>query len=282
MEIKYYGTSAGGGIPEIFCDCRICRHAREMRGKNIRSRSQAVIDRRLSIDYPVDVFMHSAYGGLDMRSVRHILVTHSHQDHFLLKDVFSRYQGSDQPIRFYMSAQSGAELKEKIEKREAAYAAGKPRTDSCRVEVEFLSMYTPKEILDYTVTPLRARHAESIGSMIYLISSHTDRKNILWAHDTGKFHPDAIDYLKSSEVKLDFVSLDCALKRGAQITTAHMDIDWCKEMADLLRENGNVTENTTVALSHIGHLVERTHDELAQDAAELGMIVAYDGFTVNI
>lgn len=36
------------------------------------------------------------------------------------------------------------------------------------------------------------------------------------------------------------------------------------------------------ALSHIGHLVERTHDELALDAAELGMIVAYDGFTVNI
>ena len=46
MKIKYYGTSAGAGIPEIFCNCRVCNYARENKGKDIRTRSQAVIDEK--------------------------------------------------------------------------------------------------------------------------------------------------------------------------------------------------------------------------------------------
>ena len=56
MKLKYYGTGGGAGIPEIFCDCRVCRHAREVGGKDIRTRSQAVIDDKISIDFPVDTF----------------------------------------------------------------------------------------------------------------------------------------------------------------------------------------------------------------------------------
>ena len=40
MKLKYYGTGGGGGIPEIFCDCRVCRNAREVGGKEIRTRSR--------------------------------------------------------------------------------------------------------------------------------------------------------------------------------------------------------------------------------------------------
>ena len=75
--------------------------------------------------------------------------------------------------------------------------------------------------------------------------------------------------------------MDCTLKRGAQITKSHMDLDWCIETANMLRENGNANESTKFALSHIGHLVDRTHDELTAEAAEYGMIVAYDGMEIE-
>ena len=84
MKLKYYGTGAGYGVPEVFCDCRICRHAREAGGKNIRTRSQAVLDGRLALDLSVDTFHHSAFAGLDMRKIHHVLITHNHHDHFLL------------------------------------------------------------------------------------------------------------------------------------------------------------------------------------------------------
>ena len=79
MKLTYYGTGAGAGIPEIFCDCRVCRYAREKGGKEIRSRSQAVIDGVLSLDYPVDTFLHTAFYGLDMRKVKNVLITHGHR-----------------------------------------------------------------------------------------------------------------------------------------------------------------------------------------------------------
>jgi 2',3'-cyclic-nucleotide 2'-phosphodiesterase (5'-nucleotidase family) len=61
-----------------------------------------------------------------------------------------------------------------------------------------------------------------------------------------------------------------------------MDLDWCAETVERLRAEGNLDERTVVALSHIGHLVERTHDELQEEASALGMTVAYDGMVINI
>ena len=53
MKIKYYGTGDGYGIPEPFCSCRLCAYAREHGGKDIRTRSQAVID-DIMIDFSKD------------------------------------------------------------------------------------------------------------------------------------------------------------------------------------------------------------------------------------
>ncbi len=281
MKLTYYGTSAGGGIPEIFCSCRVCEYARAHRGKDIRTRSQAVIDDRLSIDYSVDTFLHSAYSGLDMRRIHHILITHAHHDHFLQDDVISRPEGVNEPVRFYASEKSGSSLKRAIDAREEAYLSGRSkRTSNFKPEMHYLDFYKPIELLDYTVTPLRANHAPNVDAMIFMISSKG--KNILWAHDTGLLLPEAVDFIKNSGVIFDFVSLDCTLERGNPITKAHMDIDRCKETVDILKENGNIDSNTVVAVSHIGHLVKRTHSELEEEAKELGMIVAYDGMTVEI
>ena len=281
MKIQYYGTSAGGGIPEIFCSCRVCESARRIGGKEIRTRSQAVIDGRLGIDYPVDTFLHSLYHGLDMRKIRHVLITHAHHDHFLPADILSRPLGMDEAVRFYSSEKSISALQKSIDAREEAFRSGKRiRTCDFRVEAHTLHFYEPIEILDYRITPLRANHAASIDAMLFVIQSKS--KNVLWAHDTGLLEKEVLEYLKKSNLRFDLVSLDCTLKRGEPITKHHMDIEQCLITVNCLRENGNLNDATKVILSHIGHLVERTHEELVAEAEELGMTVAYDGMTIEI
>ncbi len=280
MKITYYGTSAGGGIPEIFCSCRICENARKQKGKDIRTRSQATLDDKISLDYSVDTFLHTVHGGLDMRKIGHILITHAHHDHFMQDDILSRPQGVKEPITFYASALSGESLKEKIDELEDAYNSGRRiRTTDFRVKVETLTPYQPVKILDYTVTPLPANHAPNVGSLIFALQGNG--KSVLWGHDTGPLFPEVVDFLKNSGIVFDFVSLDCTLERGKRITKAHMDIDQCRETLDALIENGNATQNTLCAVSHIGHLVALTHDELTELASSMGMIVAYDGMTVE-
>lgn len=280
MKIKYHGTGGGYGVPEVFCDCRICRHAREAGGKDIRTRSQALLDGRLAIDLSVDTFHHCAFAGLDMRRVHHVIVTHNHHDHFFTNDLFTRVRNMTEPVNFYLSEASGRDVRALVEKHKAEFAAGTRDPNAwTRAEVHTLEYYKPVKILDYTVTPLRARHAKPLDAMIFVIQS--EGKSILWAHDTGKFHSEVVEWIKNSGIVFDFVSMDCTLKRGEQITQSHMDLDWCIEMADLLRSNGNASENTKFVLSHIGHLIDRTHEELVAEAGEYDMIVAYDGMEIE-
>ncbi len=281
MKLKYYGTGAGYGLPEVFCNCRICRNARENGGKDIRTRSMALLDGRLAIDLSVDTFHHCAFAGLDMTKVRHVIVTHNHHDHFFTTDLFSRVKGMGGPVYFYISEGSGAAVRATVDKHKADFASGKRDPEAwTRAEVHTIEYFKPIKILDYTITPLPALHKSAPDPMIFVIES--EGKSILWAHDTGKFLPDTVEWIKNSGIIFDFVSMDCTLRRGTQITQSHMDLDWCIEMADLLRSNGNADDNTKFALSHIGHLVDRTHDELTAEAAEVGMIVAYDGMEIEV
>ena len=282
MKIKYYGTGAGAGIPEIFCSCRVCEYARAHKGKDYRTRSQAVIDGVLGVDYS-DVFQHTLHYGLDMRDIKHVLITHNHYDHFMAADIISRAVGMTEPIHFYFSEKSGAGLAKSVQARKDAFASGarKSNGNEVLVETHFLDKKVNYDIAGYNVIALPARHnGEALGAYIYIIQK--DGKSILWAHDTGKFRTETKEYLKECGIRFDMVSLDCTLKRGDQITSGHMDVDWCLEMVELMREYGNVDDNTRVVLSHIGHLVERTHDELAAEVAPLGMEVAYDGMEIEI
>ena len=82
MEIQYLGTAAAEGWPALFCSCEICKQAREIRGKELRTRTQAVIDGKLLIDFPPDTYAHALTNQLELGSIRHLLITHSHMDHF--------------------------------------------------------------------------------------------------------------------------------------------------------------------------------------------------------
>ena len=50
MKIRYLGTAAAEGWPALFCSCPICTHARTQGGKNLRTRTQAILDGELLID----------------------------------------------------------------------------------------------------------------------------------------------------------------------------------------------------------------------------------------
>jgi len=280
MKITYYGTGGGAGIPEIFCSCEVCENARRERGKNIRSRSQAVLDGVISIDFPVDAYAHCVWGGLDMRSIPHILVTHAHHDHFLPADIFSRPQGLTHPIEVWASKESGTAVRTTLDNWENAYRTGKRvKTSDYEVFLHELKPFEPVSIAGYTVHPLPARHAKNVTSLNYIIEK--DGKSLLWGHDTGEFLPETVEYIGSLDIKLGFLSLDCNLGRGERITKSHMDIDQCADMVKLLRDAGKLAPGAKVYISHIGHLLHLNHEALDEQATTLGMRAAYDGLTVE-
>ena len=54
MILTFLGTAAAEGFPAVFCNCDFCKEARRLKGKNIRTRSQTIINDDLLLDLPAD------------------------------------------------------------------------------------------------------------------------------------------------------------------------------------------------------------------------------------
>lgn len=92
MEIQYLGTAAAEGLPALFCDCETCRKARKAGGKEVRTRTQSIVDGKILIDFPPDTYTHALNYSLQLGKIRHLLITHSHMDHFFPVELIHRHE----------------------------------------------------------------------------------------------------------------------------------------------------------------------------------------------
>src|SRR5438128_2714874 len=83
MEIILLGTAAAEGWPAPFCVCEPCEEARRRGGPNIRSRSGALIDDELKIDFCPDTVSQMQRTGRNLSRLKTILFTHQHSDHIV-------------------------------------------------------------------------------------------------------------------------------------------------------------------------------------------------------
>lgn len=262
----------------MFCSCRVCENARRQRGRDVRNRPMALLDDELCIDLPCDARSSFLMQQAEARKIRYLLVTHNHYDHFLAANLLSRPEGA-QPLKLFISRESGQEILQMTHR--ARSAPEKPgMRPICVPEIHFAEPFVTFSCGKFLVTPLPARHDRSVGTLNFLITA--EEKTVLWLHDTGPLLDKTVDYFQTKPCHFDFVSMDCALPCGVPVSNEHMDILHCKKTVDLLRKLSCVNDKTAVYLSHIGHLVGCTHEELSEQARQLGFHVAYDGAVITI
>lgn len=269
MKLQYLGTAAAEGFPGVFCRCESCRRARALGGKNLRRRSGALLDGKLLIDIPPDLYGLTLLFGIDLSAVPDILVTHVHEDHFYLHELSNittpyAYREDVPPLRFH-----GSETV-----RDAFAAMFADRLEGL-AQMVTLRPYEPASIGACTVTPLRASHGAGM-SFIYLIES--GGKSLLYANDTGLPKQEVWDFLKGR--RLDLVSMDCTSIIGPSYDT-HMTIADNRTMRWRLLDMGCADEKTTFVATHFSHNGILLHEEIEREFADIGVLVAYDGFEVE-
>lgn len=273
MKITYYGTAAGEGWPGIFCQCRLCQKARQLGGKNIRTRSQALINDDLLLDLPPDNYLHSLYYGLDLGRVKTLLITHSHSDHCyapdleMLREPFSHtYEGQ---LQVY-----GNEAVQQAVIR-ACRSTGSVQD---RFSFHIAECNATFSAGGYTVTALRATHAKGEICLFYRIGQGD--KAVLYAHDTGVLTQENLDCLAAQKGVLSLVSLDCTCQKERDGKN-HMGLLDAAEQKEKLLELGLADEKTIWVVNHFSHNGGWLHEEISQRAQEYGMIAAYDGMSIS-
>jgi len=276
MKIKYLGTAAAEGIPGIFCECDICEEAKRLGGKNIRTRSQALVDDKLLIDFPPDNYYHMIHNQIPFIKIEHLLITHEHGDHLYLADLemrrkyFAYFKDEEKPLTVYAHGESYRLVKEFIEKYHL--------DEMGRVYVQEIAPNIWFKIKDYDILPLNAKHPSAKSPVIYLIK-HLDKK-MLYAHDTGYFLDEVFNILQENNITLDLISLDCTGALMKNLRDTHMSLDVNLELLENLHKSNIINNNTKVVINHFSHNGMANYDTLVEIAKPYGIIVSHDGLEV--
>lgn len=283
MKIKFFGTAAAEGIPAFFCSCDVCEKSRLAGGRNVRTRSQTLINDDLLIDFSADTYHHIVSNGLDLRKVKSLLITHGHDDHLYPFDlvyrtspVYSKFPngGKDKkPLQIFLTKKSGKLL------RKCFFDEKIMIKDKTAVAVNYIKKFQTFETAGYTVTALKADHSRVLDSIFYIISK--DGKNVLYAHDTGYFPKETWEYIENTNIKFNFVTLDCTCAIDKKAYGHHMGYKACKDVKDRLIKSGHADENTIFCINHFSHNCGYIYDELCEFAEKDGFVVSFDGLEIE-
>lgn len=278
MKLKFLGTGSCEGVPAMFCKCAGCVEAKKRGGKNIRTRSQAVIDNKLLIDFPSDAYMHSLYGNVPLADIHSVLLTHAHEDHLSVNDLLMRdtnkfcFDGTDGGLlTVYSSEASGREIRERLGSEKAVAAHG--------VVNKVVAPYTEYDIDGYNVIPVKASHAFELDSYNYIVEK--DGRSLLYAVDTGYFLDETWDYIEKRGKRFDTVVLESAYLDAPGVKT-HMGIPDNVKVREQLLSTGLADMNTKFYITHMSHYRRPLQDETEARVKPLGFEVAYDYLEIEV
>lgn len=277
MEIQYLGTAAAEGLPALFCDCETCRKARVAGGKEVRTRTQAVVDRRVLIDFPPDTYAHALSYSLKLGQIQHLLITHSHMDHFFPVELIHRHEHFGHNTKGMLHVYGNAAVEKAFYD---AVLIDRFKVHPLDNAVRFIRLEPFADFMadGYHIIPIPADHDKREVCLIYIIEK--DGKCLLYGHDTGmNLSAEAWECIFSH--KYDLISMDATMGR-VKTDGYHMGLEDDIAFAKLLEEKGCIRQDTVKVINHFSHNGCMTHGELEAFAGEHGMATAYDGMKVSV
>ena len=285
-NLVFYGTGAAEAIPSPFCSCRVCRFAPEHGGREERARSMLRVSDELSLDLGPDAVLRAMRFG-DLTKLRHVLVTHTHLDHFSydMMEVRSMSLDAQEPLVFWLTDEAFRAV-ECFRTSEFLGAETDRLLKKGAMEFRRLEYGKTETVAGVRVTPLRGNHRGQIGenSANYLLEL-PDGRTLYYGLDTGWYLPETFEALRGRA--LDLLVSECTYgltpDRGEQ-PEGHLDAFACERLIHALFEQGTLTASSRVYLTHINHHAS-TGAELtawfAQRSFSCPVTVAWDGMRIG-
>ena len=274
MIFRVLGSCASEGCPSPFCTCDLCVQARTRGGKDMRTRAGYQLGDTIRIDWSPDAFAQGIKFNLDPCLLRHIFITHSHEDHLLPMDFWTR--GIVMKHDGFLAKVYGNENVLKI--IEKSIERGWQNKNN-RMEPVTMVPGKTVEIPEHqiSVTALLANHMKTEQALLYLFAGPGWKLFI--AHDTDYFPNSTWELLKEQQIDVMVIDSTWGMVRR---NDGHLGIPNVVEIVERMKKEGSLRENALVIPSHLSHHGTPKHAELEAKLAPLGMEPAYDGKIVEL
>ena len=272
MTIRVLGSAAAEGIPAIFCVCPICAEARRRGGKEIRRRTAYMLGDEILIDFGPDIYNAMISFGLDYSRVRHILISHSHEDHWYPHELFFRRRGfsiiaEDSHIIVHGNEAVGRRLLDMV-----------PDLDAVSVEFHQVGAFEEIDLGNgITAIGVKAAHAYDQVALNWLI--RTPAGSVLFGNDTGWYEDETWEFLAGAALSVVFMD---STYGSVQNRSHHMGCDGVIEAHAKMREIGALADGARFIANHFSHNGKMLHTDLVQAYEAHGIEVAYDGMVVEL
>lgn len=270
----------------MFCECPACKKAWKLGGNNIKMRSCTLINDHILIDLSPDIFAQSLRWKVHLSEIDHLILTHSHEDHFNPFALYTRTKFGatilpDLPqekdyITVYGNEDCGKVIEKAMDENSSSHRSGRP--ERSRIRWHQVTLWEPLRVGELTVIPLKANHKKGELCHVYVITDGTS--SLFYGNDTGELPEETWKQLEKINLPFDLVSLDCA--RGTLPGDGHMGLKEDCMAKERLKKMGLITENTPVYLNHFSHMCGLAPEEFQELAKKEGMTLAYDGLILEI
>jgi phosphoribosyl 1,2-cyclic phosphate phosphodiesterase len=269
MRLTFLGTGAGEGYPDIFCECERCCEARMLGGRNLRLRSSLLVNDDLLLDFGPDLVASAHKCHVSLSTIRTILVTHGHGDHFDKGNLVFRRAGMTgiRPPRLKIFAASDV-----VQTIQEAFS----NLDDILTDVQPVAPFDQWEHNGYCFASYQAFHDERIQCQFYSVDD--GKHHLLYATDTSTF-PEATWNALASE-RFDVIILEETMGPGE--SSRHMNSQNFLAHYRQFQEAKMLRQGGRVYATHIGHNWNPTHDKVAQVLEPHGITVAYDGLVIEL
>jgi phosphoribosyl 1,2-cyclic phosphate phosphodiesterase len=226
VRLTFLGTGGTWGLPELNCDCMICRDMRQRHEKRERTALLLAGRSNLLIDCGPDIASQLSRHAVSR--LEGVLITHEHGDHYIgLDELFSYKRSSPRgaftPIPVYLSPESWQTIMPRF-----AYLE--------QMEVIQVHQVTPKRfssVAGFDVFPFRTGHGDfAKGSVGYLIrNTEGSPFGLVYTSDFM-----SLPEIPEEIVHPDILILQCSrLNEPVKNTPHHMSFQRAMEFMKLLK-----------------------------------------------
>jgi phosphoribosyl 1,2-cyclic phosphate phosphodiesterase len=288
MQMHLMGTGAGdflapedeenqaGFLPEVG----------RLGGRNRRYASCAALLPDILIDFYGDRQIRRS--GLETGAIRHLLITHGHWDHFQPLAIIDFARELDHPLQVYGNDMVTAALQFAAthQWQETAKKFG-PASSPANISTHAVHVGRSFEVGEATITAVQADHCVNKKIMVleqralnYIIER--DGRTIFYGLDSSRPMPETVELL--ADFTFDLAVLDATFgpREIDPSQSGHQNFAMLEQTVASFRQSGVFTEATTIVGSHISLVHVPPHDEIVDELAGRGILLAHDGMIIDL